>query len=612
MKRQLLTMIQSVLLASPLVLVSCTTVDREVASSSGPGAVRIHVNQVALERVGPKHAIVAVESGRRLERVAVIAADGSPAALAEIGSTGSFTEWGQGLDYYRADFSALQQGGTFRLEAATDAGDTAQSAEFRLADDALFDATMADVYRYFQANRNTSERDRAIPIIDTGEKVDVYGGWNDAGGETGKYLSHLSYSNFFTPQQASFVAWSMLASYENAHERLERLGLNEQALDEAFWGADYLHRVLSEDGYFYATVFDRWGSDEDRWITGYKGLDGVYTPNYQAAFREGAGIAIAALARAARLSERTGQSGEYSGAQYLADAQRAFAHLLEYNVDYCDDGRENIIDDYTALLAAVELFRSTADEAYLAHARQRAGALVERLSPAGYFIADDDRRPFFHAVEAGLPAIALLHYVDVETDTDATPPALAAVRASLEHQLWLDTEVPNPFAYPRQNFQTFDFQNQVYTSGVLSGFFIPHANETGYWWQGENARLASLAAAAALAQPALRNSGNPADADLAGRLDVFIQNQFDWLLGRNPYDLCMLYGFGQKNPEFQVSGGAMVKGGISNGITGNMESDEGRGIDWMADTEHGNWRWVEQWTPHGAWYLYAVSLRSNP
>jgi hypothetical protein len=32
----------------------------------------------------------------------------------------------------------------------------------------------------------------------------------------------------------------------------------------------------------------------------------------------------------------------------------------------------------------------------------------------------------------------------------------------------------------------------------------------------------------------------------------------------------------------------------------------------MADTEHGNWRWVEQWTPHGAWYLYAVSLRLNP
>ena len=42
------------------------------------------------------------------------------------------------------------------------------------------------IYSRFIANRNTSERDRAIPTIDTGEKVDVYGGWNDAGGETGK------------------------------------------------------------------------------------------------------------------------------------------------------------------------------------------------------------------------------------------------------------------------------------------------------------------------------------------------------------------------------------------------------------------------------------------
>ena len=186
------------------------------------------------------------------------------------------------------------------------------------------------------------------------------------------------------------------------------------------------------------------------------------------------------------------------------------------------------------------------------------------------------------------------------------------VRDALEYQLELDAQVPNPFDYPRQNFQTFDFEAQTYTSDVLSGFFVPHANETGYWWQGENARLASLAAAATLAQRQFQLSEIPADREFAEQLGVFAQNQLDWLLGKNPYGLCMLYGFGAKNPEFQVSGGAMVKGGISNGITGKMESAEGRGIDWLADTEHGNWRWVEQWTPHGAWYLYATSLGVAP
>lgn len=98
----------------------------------------------------------------------------------------------------------------------------------------------------------------------------------------------------------------------------------------------------------------------------------------------------------------------------------------------------------------------------------------------------------------------------------------------------------------------------------------------------------------------------------ADQLAIFTQNKFDWLMGKNPYDLYMLYGFGATNPEFQVSGGAMVKGGISNGIRGKMESAEGRGIDWLADSAHGNWRWVEQRTPHGAWYLYASAVSVAP
>jgi len=101
--------------------------------------------------------------------------------------------------------------------------------------------------------------------------------------------------------------------------------------------------------------------------------------------REGAGVAIAALARAARLSRQSGISGEFSAATYLADAQRAFAHLAQHNREYDDDGIENIIDDYTGLLAAVELYRSTRRAEYRAAADRRARNLVERLSPADGF-----------------------------------------------------------------------------------------------------------------------------------------------------------------------------------------------------------------------------------
>jgi hypothetical protein len=34
-------------------------------------------------------------------------------------------------------------------------------------------------------------------------------------------------------------------------------------------------------------------------------------------------------------------------------------------------------------------------------------------------------------------------------------------------------------------------------------------------------------------------------------------------------------------------------------------------LDWMGDTEYGNSRWVKQWTPHGAWYQCAGSVRAR-
>src|SRR5690606_11936739 len=54
-------------------------------------------------------------------------------------------------------------------------------------------------------------------------------------------------------------------------------------------------------------------------------------------------------------------------------------------------------------------------------------------------------------------------------------------------------------------------------------------------------------------------------------------------------------------------------GGISNGITG--AEDNGAGIQWLngdPETPWADWRWGEQWLPHSAWYLVAVtSLRDD-
>ncbi|MQP74686.1 hypothetical protein CQ393_02115 [Stenotrophomonas sp. MYb238] len=81
-------------------------------------------------------------------------------------------------------------------------------------------------------------------------------------------------------------------------------------------------------------------------------------------------MAIAALARASMLATQSGRHGEFDGVQYLADAERGYAHLRRVNPRYCADRKENIIDDFTALMALVELHNATGKQAY-ADARLR-------------------------------------------------------------------------------------------------------------------------------------------------------------------------------------------------------------------------------------------------
>jgi hypothetical protein len=198
-------------------------------------------------------------------------------------------------------------------------------------------------------------------------------------------------------------------------------------------------------------------------------------------------------------------------------------------------------------------------------------------------------------VEAGLPVIALLRYAEVEPSPGRAAAALRAARRSLEFELAVTGEVANPFGYARQYVKPVDGPKRT-------AFFFPHRNESGYWWQGENARLASLAAAARLASRSL-----PPDPALSARLEVYAADQLDWILGRNPYDACLLHGFGRNNPEYEERW-PNAFGGICNGVTAGFADEQD--IDFLpspyAERGEHRWRWSEQWIPHAAWYILAV------
>jgi hypothetical protein len=511
--------------------------------------------------------------------------------------------------YARIALPAGLPPGRYVVRLLDGTGRRTASEPFEIAEDRLQRQTMSDVLAYFKAMRSSGEIDRKDRHArlwgdDTGREVDARGGWLDASGDTSKFLSHLTYTRTMSPQQTPLCAWAMLAARDALavrHPALVR-SLGARLRDEALWGADFLVRFRAPEGYFYTGIFDALTKKLDERVVTAPLPECVRTDRYQAAYRHGGGLAIAALARASAVDDH----GDFTGAQYLAAAAEGFTHLEAHNKEYLDDGTETVVDDYAALLAASELFavapagdgiRELAEEA----ARRRARALLDRYVRAsgsggpGWFRADEEGRPFFHAVEGGLPALALTRFAEVLPDAPEAGPAQDLALEAMLDTLARTSAVPNPFSYPRQRVRPAGGTDH-------DAFFFPHANETGYWWQGENAGIASLATAAAACAHLPGVPG--ADRD---RLLAFADDQLAWITGRNPFDASMLQGRGRNNVDY-ASDFPNLPGGIVNGITSGWADETDIAFLPSSAPEGDSWRWAEQWIPHTAWFLLALAL----
>ncbi|GAL26832.1 glucosamine-link cellobiase [Vibrio variabilis] len=294
-------------------------------------------------------------------------------------------------------------------------------------------------------------------------------------------------------------------------------------LEEALYGAEFLSRMQHHSGYFYMTVFDKWSKDPtQREICAYETQLGHKKTNHEAGFRQGGGMTIAALAKSSQVSSLS----KDSAATYLEAAKAGYWHLKEHNEQYLDDHTPNIIDEYCALVASVALYQATLEPQYLTEARSWFDALTKRAlsdqQHAFYWSANEDgSRPYFHAAEAGLPNIALTEYLAIETEAERVKAARETLNKACQFEINITRQVYNPFGYPRQYVKAVD--------GVKhDAFFIPHQNESGYWWQGENARLASLASMAFLAQSHLEDSA------LKAQLSHYADDCISWVLGAIP------------------------------------------------------------------------------
>ncbi len=283
---------------------------------------------------------------------------------------------------------------------------------------------------------------------------------------------------------------------------------------------------------------------------------------YEVGFRNGGGIAIAALAVASTYDV----SGEFPNTRYLQTAEDAFAYLEKNNTQLCNDGKENIVDDYCAPSWPPQNSSTppktkntnppptnapkTSSPASPPKAIGKITGARRRRRPP--LLPRRRRRPSQSSASSTIPKSPPMPKRTAE---------VAAVRASIQFELATTAEVPNPFGYARQLVQSKDGSRRT-------TFFFPHDAETAPWWQGENARLASLAAAARLAAKHF-----PDDKPFHDALQAYAWNQLNWILGQNPFDTCMLHATGRNNIPymfFTFYEYTNAPGGIINGITGGL------------------------------------------
>lgn len=547
---------------------------------------------------------------------------GTPKAVGEVDN------WQTGF-YYVLNFDEIKTEGKYYITMQTNKSEY-KSFPFVISYNVIEYKTLSTACYYFKAQRPTGEfeagernlkfRGSEVGVFDKRQGTqDVRGGWFDATGDYGIHLSHLSHTSYFNPQQAAFSAYAFFKIndlLEEGEYKYFRM-LKRRMLDEAMYGADFIMRMRAPSGSFFRSkgragayksvsttrnIAYEYRDPKTRKGGGVlEGFDEITDVNYETSFRSGGGYAIATLAYAAR----TNFPSDYSSEEYLQSAIHSLGYLEKNNNKYTNDGKWNLLDEYCYLDALVEVYKTTREWDYMYRAKETSDNIIAKYVPVdstmGYLSVDGTNRPFFHAADAGMPVTNLLNYYQIEKDSEQRSKVLEICIKLMRHELSVTNKTANPFGYARQLIKDSNGK-------IEDRFFYPHDVETSPWWQGENARIASLATAARSLSREID------DQELIAQLNKYADDQINWVLGLNPYDSCMMDGVGRNVNDYffeELKDFIQCPGGIVNGITGGL-IDEEHGIDFITeptDMVKDNWRWAEQWIPHATWYMYALATK---
>lgn len=495
------------------------------------------------------------------------------------------------------DFSDLKENGIYQITVGTE-----RSVPFLVRAD-VWRRTLPKAASYFHAQRCGIAVPGVHPachlddgrLRETGKRVDTTGGWHSAGDvrKTGSIMMN---------------SLGLLHLARNLGERWDLAGSSlTPLLDEIRWGNRYFHKIQDPSGYVWfnvgggATQSDssdnRWtdnvvGNHDDRYINVSKaGLFQAMFVVLQAMVArtfQGVDRAYSRLCLSAALRCWDNLKIHASLADYLRDSERWEFGSLASELGWW-------------ILGALELTQATGQGEYEAAAQLARHLLSLQVTEftgsqrmvRGYWrSALGASTPSVESVYSALAPLSLLEL------SQASPAHPDAGRWRDAVQLYLEDYV-KPLCN-RSAFRIMPYG--VFLGSPTSEHYRPLAGELTYryfmpirktwWWLGMTSHLECHAL---LLAKAARVFGSRDYRDLAYR-------QLEWVMGANPFGACLMTGEGMRNPcPYSVFVGP-IPGGIVNGIAGNVQDEPILDTECIVD-----WRTGEYWSPHNAFYLWAVS-----
>ena len=486
-------------------------------------------------------------------------------------------------DYMVGTFTAVKSSGTYYIRTGN-----RRSFPFKISK-YIYDKPMQLNLHYFSKQRcGNSTTGYLTPCHldegrrdDNGEHQEICGGWHDAS-DLRKWVFATIYGMVGILKMAEIIqpGWDQ-----------------GQVKDELLWGNRYFLSMQEPAGYVMYTV----GKDhmaENRWtdnITHNEDDRNIVTKP------DSDGTQYTFVAVQAMMSKFMRSDPEYS-LQCLNAAVRCF--------NWCADNVKNYTTEVvgSALVAAIELYKTTGESKYIDFAYRMADKIVARQIPAqngspvnGFFKDNDDSETFDHHIARLDFAFAGLCQLVLTFPERQNAKYINAINHYCNNYLLV---ISNRNAFGLMPYEIYAKETPA-SRHLGGGYWYKYFMDPSLqWWVGINASITSKGIGLAMASRILKDP----------RLVAAAQRQLDWVFGANPFGISTMMGIGYEHPKFPMAYAAEAKnvfkpwapyipGAVLNGIGGDMDD--------MPDMLPGSWQTGEYWTPMIAltmWLMAELTL----